>query len=163
MLPRHDLGWLNRGKEYGMKAMDIFKETILSEFKGIADDLGGELSSITNYDTSDIKGLLDNIDKDKIKKLVEKARPLISEYYDKAQKMAMDIFEQGKEEFDKIREEVESEVRVSCTVLKAITLANHHDTIRTQGSVICEWQKAQDNLCEPITVGVYLTTTSVRR
>ena len=105
-----------------MKALDVFKETILSEFKGLADDLGGELSSITNFDTSDIKGLLDNVDKDKIKKLVEKTRPLLAEYYDKAQKMAMDIFEQGKEEFDKIREEVEKEVRVSCssTVVKAL-------------------------------------------
>lgn len=104
-------GWFNRGKEYGTKALDIFKETILSEFKSVASDLGGELSSITNYDTSDIKGLLDNVDKDKIKKLVEKVRPLIPEYYDKAKNMAMDIFDQGKKEFDKIRDEVENEVK----------------------------------------------------
>ena len=103
-------GWLNRGKEYGLKAMNVFKETVLSEFEGLAGDLGGELSSITNYDTSDIKGLLVNVDKDKIKKLVEKIRPLIPEYYEKVQKMATDVFEQGKEEFDKIREEVEKEV-----------------------------------------------------
>ena len=96
-----------------MKALDAFKETVLAEFKGVASDLGGEFSSITNYDTSDVKGLLDNVDKDKIKKLVEKVRPLIPEYYDKAKKMAMDIFKQGKDEFDKIREEVEKEVSVN--------------------------------------------------
>ena len=104
-------GWFNRGKDYGKKALDIFKDTILSEFKGLASDVGGELSSITNYDTSDIKGLLDNVDKDKIKKLVEKVRPLIPEYYEKAKKMATDIFNQGKREFDKIKEEVENEVK----------------------------------------------------
>lgn len=110
-------GWFNRGKEYGMKALDVFKDTILSEFEGLASDLGGELSSITNYDTSDIKGLLDNVDKDKIKKLVEKVRPLIPEYYEKAKDMATDIFQQGKKEFDKIREEVENEVRACSTSL----------------------------------------------
>ena len=110
-------GWFQRGKDYGMKAFDMFKDTILSEFKAVASDLGGEFSSITNYDTSDVKGLLDNVDKAKVKKLVEKARPLISEYYRKAEKMAMDIFKQGKDEFDKIREEVEKEVSVLVSIL----------------------------------------------
>lgn len=88
----------------------MFQETILSEFKGLASDVGGEISAIGNYDTKDVKGLLDNVDKDKIKSLVEKVKPLIPEYYDKAMKMATDIFNQGKTEFDKIREEVEKEV-----------------------------------------------------
>lgn len=115
-------GWLQRGKDYGMKAFDMFKDTILSEFKGVVSDLGGEVSSITNYDTSDVKGLLDNVDKDKVKKLVEKARPLISEYYRKAEKMATDIFKQGKDEFDKIREEVEKEVSVLVSLLVKLLL-----------------------------------------
>ena len=89
----------------------MFQETILSEFKGLASDVGGEISAIGNYDTKDVKGLLDNVDKDKIKSLVEKVKPLIPEYYDKAMKMATDIFNQGKTEFDRIREEVEKEVK----------------------------------------------------
>jgi len=93
-----------------MKALDIFKDTVLSEFKGLADDIGGEISAIGNYDTENVKGLLDNVDKDKIKSLVEKVKPLIPEYYEKVQKMATDIFNQGKTEFDKIREQVENEV-----------------------------------------------------
>ena len=105
-----------------MKAFDMFKDTILSEFKSVASDLGGEFSSVAKYDTSDVKGLLDNVDKDKIKKLVEKARPLISEYYRKAEKMAMDIFNQGKDEFDRIREEVEKEVSVLVSVLVTFLL-----------------------------------------
>ena len=115
-------GWFQRGKDYAMKAFDMFKDTILSEFKSVASDLGGEFSSIAKYDTSDVKGLLDNVDKDKIKKLVEKARPLISEYYRKAEKMAMDIFKQGKDEFDRIREEVEKEVSVLVSVLVTFLL-----------------------------------------
>lgn len=102
--------WFDRGKEYGLKALKVFEEAVLSEFKGLIGDVGGELSSITKYDTADIKGLLVNVDKEKIKKLVERVRPLIPEYYDKAKSMATDIFEQGKEEFDKIREQVEQEV-----------------------------------------------------
>lgn len=102
--------WFDRGKEYGLKALKVFEEAVLSEFKGLIGDVGGELSSITKYDTADIKGLLVNVDKEKIKKLVERVRPLIPEYYDKAKSMATDIFEQGKEEFDKIREQVEREV-----------------------------------------------------
>lgn len=104
------LGWLNRGKDYGLQALDVFKDTVLSEFKGLASDIGGEISAIGNYDTKDVKGLLDNVDKDKIKELVEKVKPLIPEYYEKARKMATDIFNQGKKEFDRIREEVENEV-----------------------------------------------------
>lgn len=104
------LEWLSRGKDYGVKALDVFKDTVLSEFKGLASDIGGEISAIGNYDTKDVKGLLDNVDKDKIKSLVEKVKPLIPEYYEKARKMATDIFNQGKKEFDKIREEVENEV-----------------------------------------------------
>ena len=88
----------------------MFKDTVLSEFKGLASDIGGEISAIGNYDTKDVTGLLDNVDKDKIKELVEKVKPLIPEYYEKAKKMATDIFNQGKEEFDRIREEVENEV-----------------------------------------------------
>lgn len=88
----------------------MFQETVLSEFKGLASDVGGEISAIGNYDTENVKGLLDNVDKDKIKALVEKVKPLIPEYYEKAKKMATDIFNQGKTEFDKIREEVEKEV-----------------------------------------------------
>jgi len=88
----------------------MFKDTVLSEFKGLASDIGGEISAIGNYDTKDVKGLLDDVDKDKIKELVEKVKPLIPEYYEKARKMATDIFNQGKTEFDKIREEVENEV-----------------------------------------------------
>lgn len=88
----------------------MFQETVLSEFKGLASDVGGEISAIGNYDTKNVKGLLDNVDKDKIKALVEKVKPLIPEYYEKAKKMATDIFNQGKTEFDKIREEVEKEV-----------------------------------------------------
>ena len=90
----------------------MFKESILSEFKGLADDVGGDLSGIGSYNTGDIKGLLDNVDKEKIKKLVLKIRPLIPEYYEKAREMAMDVFNQGKEEFEKIKEEVEKEVCV---------------------------------------------------
>ena len=93
-----------------MRALDIFKDTVLSEFKGLASDIGGEISAIGNYDTKDVKGLLDNVDKEKIKELVEKVKPLIPEYYEKARKMATDIFNQGKTEFDRIREEVENEV-----------------------------------------------------
>lgn len=100
-----------------MKALDVFKESVLSEFTGLASDLGGELSAIGNYDTADVKGLLENVDKDKIKKLVERVRPLIPEYYEKARKVAMDIFNQGKAEFDKIKEEVEKEVRKDLLVL----------------------------------------------
>lgn len=88
----------------------MFRETVLSEFKGLASDIGGEISAIGNYDTKDVKGLLDNVDKDKIKELVEKVKPLIPEYYEKARNMATDIFNQGKKEFDRIREEVENEV-----------------------------------------------------
>lgn len=106
----HLPGWFNRGKEYGLTALDVFKDTVLSEFKGLASDIGGEISAIGNYDTKDVKGLLDNVDKDKIKELVEKVKPLIPEYYEKARKMATDIFNQGKTEFDRIREEVENEV-----------------------------------------------------
>lgn len=93
-----------------MKALDMFKETVLTEFKGMAKGVGGELSAIASYDTGNIKGLLDNVDKDKIKELVEKVKPLIPEYYEKAKKMATDIFNQGKKEFDKIKAEVEKEV-----------------------------------------------------
>ena len=54
----------------GMKAMKIFKETILAELSGmfgdIAGDLGGELSSLTNYDNGDINGLLDKVNKTKV-------------------------------------------------------------------------------------------------
>lgn len=82
----------------------------MSEFKGLASDVGGEIAAIGNYDTSNVKGLLDNVDKDKIKSLVEKVKPLIPEYYEKVKKMATDIFNQGKTEFEKIKEEVEKEV-----------------------------------------------------
>lgn len=104
------LDWFNRGKDYGMKALDVFKESVLSEFTGLASDLGGELSAIGNYDTGDVKGLLDNVDKDKIKELVERVKPLIPEYYEKAKKVAMDVFDEGKTQFEKIKEEVEKEV-----------------------------------------------------
>lgn len=110
------IGWLNGAEDYGLKALDMFKDTVLSEFKGLASDIGGEISAIGNYDTKDVTGLLDNVDKDKIKELVEKVKPLIPEYYEKARKMATDIFNQGKEEFDRIREEVEKEV-ISLSVL----------------------------------------------
>lgn len=53
-----------------MKAFKIFQETILSEIQGmvggIAGEVGGELGSLTNYDTSNINGLLDNVNKTKV-------------------------------------------------------------------------------------------------
>ena len=98
-----------------LKLLQMFKETILTEITGLAADVGGGFGSLTNYDTGDIKGLLDNVDSEKVRKLVEKVRPLIPEYIEKVRKIAMDTFEQGKKEFDKIRAEVEGEVR--CLVL----------------------------------------------
>lgn len=100
-----------------MKALDVFKDTILSEVSQFVIDDSSPPRSLANPLNSDIKGLLDNVDKDKIKKLVEKVRPLIPEYYEKAKDMATDIFQQGKKEFDKIREEVENEVRACSTSL----------------------------------------------
>lgn len=53
-----------------MKAFKIFQETILSEIQGmvgdIAGEVGGELGSLTNYDTANINGLLDNVNKTKV-------------------------------------------------------------------------------------------------
>ena len=94
----------------GLKLLKMFKETILTEITGLADDVGGGFGSMTNYDTGDISGLLDNVDKEKVRKLVEKIKPLIPEYIEKFRKIAMDVFEQGKREFNKVKAEVEKEV-----------------------------------------------------
>ena len=48
----------------------MFEETVLAEMKSIgsdiAGDIGGEIGSLTNYDTSDINGLLDKVNNTKV-------------------------------------------------------------------------------------------------
>lgn len=70
----------------------MFKDIVLFEFKGLVSDIGGEILVIGNYDIKDVKGFLDNVDKDKIKELVEKVKFFIFEYYEKVRKMVIDIF-----------------------------------------------------------------------
>ena len=93
-----------------MKGLKMMEETIFKEIKGIARDVGGEMSSIVSYDNADVKGLLDNVNSTKVKAFVDKARPIINRYIDEIQKTAIRVFNQGKEQFEKIKEEVEKEV-----------------------------------------------------
>lgn len=79
-----------------MKVFDVFKESVLFEFIGLVSDFGGELLVIGNYDIGDVKGFLDNVDKDKIKELVERVKFFIFEYYEKVKKVVMDVFNEGK-------------------------------------------------------------------
>ena len=65
------IDYYKKGKAYGLKALKMFEETVLQEMKSIgsdiAGDIGGEIGSITNYDTGDINGLLDKVNKTKVK------------------------------------------------------------------------------------------------
>lgn len=67
----HITDYYKKGKAYGLKALKMFEETVLKEMKNIgsdiAGDIGGEIGSITSYSTGDINGLLDKVNKTKVK------------------------------------------------------------------------------------------------
>ena len=93
-----------------MKGLKMMEETVFKEIKGIARDVGGEMSSIVSYDNADVKGLLDNVNSTKVKAFVEKARPLINKYIDQIERTAIQVFNEGKKQFETIRKQVEEEV-----------------------------------------------------
>ena len=106
------LEYLDIGLGMTMDGIAFIQAKIQESLSNIAGDMTKQMTTLSEYDAGDIKGLLDDVDPVPVRNFVEEAKPKIGEFIDEMQKMAKKYMEVGKEKAIEAKDEIESEVCV---------------------------------------------------
>ena len=82
----------------------------MESLSNIAGDMTKQITTLSEYDTSNVKGLLDDVDPVPVRNFVEEAKPKVGEFIDDMQTLANKYFEIGVEKAQEARDEIEKEV-----------------------------------------------------
>lgn len=93
-----------------MDGIAFIQAKLMESMANIAGDMTKQITTLSEYDTSDIKGFLDDVDPVPVRNFVEEAKPKIGEFIDEMQKMAKKYLEIGIEKGKEAKKEIESEV-----------------------------------------------------
>lgn len=93
-----------------MDGIAFVQEKLMESLSNIAGDMTKQMTTRSEYDTSGIKGFLDNVDPVPVRNFVEEAKPKVGEFIDEMQKIAKKYIKIGIEKAKEAKEEIESEV-----------------------------------------------------
>ena len=93
-----------------MDGIAFIQAKMMESLSNIAGDMTKQITTLSEYDTSDVKGLLDGVDPVPVRNFVEEAKPKIGEFIDEMQRMAKKYLEIGIEKAEEAKKEIESEV-----------------------------------------------------
>ena len=109
-------GYIETGKEYVdiglgmmMDGVAFIQAKLMESLSNIAGDMSKQIMTLSEYDTNDIKGLLDDVDPVAVRNFVEEAKPKIGKLIDDMQRMAKKYLETGIEKAEEAKTEIESE------------------------------------------------------
>ena len=110
------LEYMDIGLGMMMDGVAFIQAKLMESLSNIAGDMSKQITTLSEYDTSDIKGLLDDVDPVPVRNFVEEAKPKIGEFIDEMQKMAKKYLDVGAEKAMEAKDEIESEVCVCHTL-----------------------------------------------
>ena len=93
-----------------MDGIAFIQAKMMESLANIAGDMTKQITTLSEYDTSDIKGLLDDVDPVPVSNFVEEAKPKIGEFVDEMQRLAKKYLEVGIDKAKEAKDEIESEV-----------------------------------------------------
>ena len=93
-----------------MDGIAFIQAKMMESLANIAGDMTKQITTLSEYDTSDIKGLLDDVDPVPVSNFVEEAKPKIGEFIDEMQRLAKKYLEVGIDKAKEAKDEIESEV-----------------------------------------------------
>ena len=104
-------GYMDVGLSMTMDAIAAIQAKLMESMGSIASDMTKQITTLSEYDTSDIKGLLDDVDPVPVREFVEEAKPKIADYIDEMQQLAKKYIDIGIEKAKEAKDEIENEVR----------------------------------------------------
>ena len=81
-------GYVDVGLTMTMDAIAFIQAKLMESIGSIASDMTKQITTLSEYDTSDVKGLLDDVDPVPVREFVEEAKPKIADYIDEMQRLA---------------------------------------------------------------------------
>ena len=93
-----------------MDAIAFIQAKLMESIGSIASDMTKQITTLSEYDTSDVKGLLDDVDPVPVREFVEEAKPKIADYIDEMQELAKKYIDIGIEKAKQAKDEIENEV-----------------------------------------------------
>ena len=107
-------GYLDDGLAMTMKGISYIQAKLMESMGSIASDMTQQITTFNEYDASDIKGLLDDVDPVSVREFVQEARPKISGYIEEMERLGMKYFKLGLEKAIEAKDEIEKEVWHVC-------------------------------------------------
>ena len=103
-------GYVDVGLTMTMDAIAFIQAKLMESIGSIASDMTKQITTLSEYDTSDVKGLLDDVDPVPVREFVEEAKPKIADYIDEMQELAKKYIDIGIEKAKQAKDEIENEV-----------------------------------------------------
>ena len=103
-------GYVDVGLSMTMDAIAFIQAKLMESIGSIASDMTKQITTLSEYDTSDVKGLLDDVDPVPVREFVEEAKPKIADYIDEMQELAKKYIDIGIEKAKQAKDEIENEV-----------------------------------------------------